>query len=153
SVFQKTQADGSKLRVHFYYNRTFCPTGRKKELLACGSYTHIFRPDYPLVIFPDEYALADRDPLKSEALAENKGHIAYLHFDAKFRVELLNQLFGKEYKSVSEEESEIPADIQQQLDAEHQETSIADIYKRGDLYKMHTYNDAIRRMVVDAALS
>jgi hypothetical protein len=59
----------------------------------------------------------------------------------------LDQIFGKEYKTVSDEESETLADIQQELDAEHQETSSNDIYKRGDLYKMHTYTDAIRRTV------
>jgi hypothetical protein len=69
----------------------------------------------------------------------------YLHLDAKFRVEALSQLFGKEY--VPDDESDIPEEIQQELDEEYHETASADIYKRGDLYKMHTYNDAIRRTV------
>ena len=147
SAFRRTYDDGSKLRIHLYYNRSFYPSGENNELLACGSYTRIFRPDYTLVIFPEGYAQTGKDPLKSESFAEQEGHIAYLHFDAKFRVEFLSQLFGKEHKTLFDEKNDIQTEILKDLDMEHQEITTTDMYKRGDLYKMHTYNDAIRRTV------
>jgi len=55
-----------------------------------------------------------------------------LHFDANYRVDSLRELFG----SGGEE------DLQEEESAKATNT-----YKRADLYKMHTYNDAIRRTV------
>jgi predicted component of viral defense system (DUF524 family) len=77
-----------KLRIHFFFNRSF---GRK-GVGERGSYSRTFRPDYTLVIIPEEF---DRPKWKE-----------------------------------AETEAEIAGTV-----------------KRADLYKMHTYNEAIRRTV------
>lgn len=119
--------DGRELRVHFFYNRSF---GRKGVGLR-GSYSKTFRPDYTLVIIPEEF-----DHVKwsdAERTAEKAGRIAYLHFDAKYRGENLPGLFG-----ISEKEHDQPED---------ERSRATGTVKRMDLYKMHTYNEAIRRTV------
>jgi hypothetical protein len=68
---------------------------------------------------------------KAEEQAEQDGKIAYLHFDAKYRIDQLKQVFG------SAEES----------DLDRQEAKSTGTVKNADLYKMHTYNEAIRRTV------
>jgi len=84
-----------------------------------------------MVIIPVEFdspdwALAERN-------AETAGRIAYLHFDAKYRGENLPGLFGE-----AEKEEEEPEDRQSRASG---------TVKNPDLYKMHTYNEAIRRTV------
>jgi hypothetical protein len=84
-----------------------------------------------LVIIPEEF-----DQTKwslAERTAEKAGRIAYLHFDAKYRGENLPGLFG-----VAEAEDDQPED---------ERSRAAGTVKRVDLYKMHTYNEAIRRTV------
>jgi predicted component of viral defense system (DUF524 family) len=115
------------LRVHFFYNRSF---GRK-GLGERGSYSKTFRPDYTLVIIPEEFDESDWSA--AERAAEKAGRIAYLHFDAKYRGENLPGLFGE-----AENEDENPDDAS---------SRVAGTVKRVDLYKMHTYNEAIRRTV------
>lgn len=121
------------LRVHFFYNRTF--TGGA-SVLKRGSYSKSFRPDYTLVIVPDGY-----DDLKWKAAennAEAQGRIAYLHFDAKYRGENLPGLFGDgENDAVGDEGTNM----------EKQGSENVASAKLEDLYKMHTYNEAIRRTV------
>lgn len=114
---------GRRLRVHLFYNRQF---SRVVDPLARGSYTRPLRPDYSLVLLPADIAEGQSWD-EAERLAEREGRIAYLHFDAKYRVEKLAALFG------SEDEDD-PDQVAHYGN-----------YKRGDLYKMHTYNDAIRR--------
>ena len=121
------QQDGGELRVHFFYNRSF---GRK-GVGERGSYSKTFRPDFTLVIIPDEFDQADWSA--AERTAEKAGRIAYLHFDAKYRGENLPGLFGD-----AEQEDDQPED-------DHLRAS--GTVKRVDLYKMHTYNEAIRRTV------
>jgi len=122
-------ADGPDgLRIHFCFDRTYSPA---KHVLAGGAYSKSFRPDFSMVIFPVEFA-AGRTWEAAEKEAERSGRIAYLHFDAKYRVDGISELF--------------PADNNELLDEE--ETGKAtNTYRRADLYKMHTYNDAIRRTV------
>jgi hypothetical protein len=95
-----------------------------------GSYSKGFRPDYTLVIIPGSFKTYDW--LRAEQQAEREGQIAYLHFDAKYRVEKLASIFGE-----SEEET----------DEERQSAKATGTFKNADLYKMHTYNEAIRRTV------
>lgn len=112
------------LRVKFYYNRTF----GKKDFEGTdyqGSYSRDFRPDYTLAIFPSQY---------KEDQAIKLGEVSFIHFDAKYRVTDITSLFGKEQLD-SEDFSE----------EKKQET--IDTYNRGDLLKMHTYNDAIRKTI------
>lgn len=104
------------LRVHLYYNRTFTGTHG-------GSYSRQFRPDYTLAMFPA--------CCETEEKAKEQKRLAYLHFDAKYRVEALGDVVG--------EKTEQDADI----DKEKRAIQANNTYCRGDLYKMHTYNDAI----------
>ena len=122
-----------RLKINLYYNRTFSATEFKQTVYE-GSYSRQFRPDYTLAIFPDCY--------KDENEAVRDGAISYLHFDAKYRITDFYQIFGKDdnqkYKSDNEEE------LEKELD-EEKKGEVTNTYKRGDLLKMHTYNDAIRR--------
>jgi predicted component of viral defense system (DUF524 family) len=122
-------ADGPDgMRIHFCFDRTYSPA---KHVLAGGAYSKSFRPDFSMVIFPAKFA-ASRTWEAAEKEAELSGRISYLHFDAKYRVDGISELF--------------PADNNELLDEE--ETGKAtNTYRRADLYKMHTYNDAIRRTV------
>ncbi len=148
---------GTKLRLHFFFNRTFVPhasePGKTDAVLRTGSYSRPFRPDYSLVIFPEHYA-TDKATVKSllgaERAAERDGAIAYLHFDAKYRVETLEEVFGKAPALPSppnndDLEGKLDSETMQELESEHRESATRNTYKRGDLLKMHTYNEAIRR--------
>ena len=127
SRFRWTSDNGEELGVHLFYNRVFNPSG---EPLGGGTYSRRFRPDYTIVFLPAEY-LAAAKWSKAEQLAAEAGRIGYLHFDAKYRIEDLRKVFGE--------------DKDADLDKERSETKATDTYRRGDLYKMHAYNDAIRR--------
>ncbi len=113
-----------KFRIKFYYNRTF----GKKDFEGTdyqGSYSRDFRPDYTLAIFPAVY---------KEAQAIRLGEVSFIHFDAKYRVTDITSLFGKENLDSD--------DFSEQKKAETVNT-----YNRGDLLKMHTYNDAIHKTI------
>jgi predicted component of viral defense system (DUF524 family) len=128
-IFQHSTGTEDPLRLHFCFDRSYSPTGG--DVLAGGTCSHRFRPDFSLVIFPADYA-EGKSPLKAEAAAERDGRIAYLHFDAKYRVDDLKEIFGNDSTQELEEE---------------EESKTTNTYKRADLYKMHAYNDAIRRTV------
>jgi len=81
------------------------------------------RPDCSLLILPGEECMADFERV-------------WLHFDAKYRVENLEGLFGE--KSVSREEEAMVLEEDEAAEARGRA-------KRGDLLKMHAYRDAIRR--------
>ena len=127
SRFLWSSPAGLELGVHLFYNRTF---SRQGNPAVAGTYSRQFRPDFTLVFFPAEF-LKTEQWRKAEELAVASGKIGYLHFDAKYRIEVLDRLFGAEGNDA--------------LDNEHAATKSTDTYQRGDLYKMHTYNDAIRR--------
>lgn len=110
---------GVELRLHLYYERVFQWETAATE---AASYSRQFKPDYTLAVFPAAYA--------DEAAAARDGKVAYLHFDAKYRAENLNMIFGEDTPDLDEEKDEGKATA---------------TYKRGDLLKMHTYNDAVRQ--------
>ena len=112
--------------INLYYNRTFSRVDFEKSKYE-GSYSRPFRPDYTIAIFPKNY--------KSEKAAIKDGAVSYIHFDAKYRIEDLSQFINPD-DTVAEEELK-----------EEKSESVVNTYKRGDLLKMHTYNDAIRRTV------
>jgi len=116
-----------RLRLFLYFNKEFKKSGVTEQ----GSYSRKFRPDYSLVIIPEKLIKENgkKSPKQLEEIASETGQIAYLHFDAKYRVDKLKEIFGDE-----EDESN-----------PNQKYQSKDEYKRDDLYKMHTYNDAIRR--------
>lgn len=120
-----------KLRVNLYYNRLF---SRKEfsNTKYSGSYSRPFRPDYTLEIYPLEYSTPEK--------AVKEGVVSYIHFDAKYRVTNLKSLIGQYDDDLTE------VQVKKEIE-EDKRDSITNTYKRGDLLKMHTYNDAIRRTV------
>jgi predicted component of viral defense system (DUF524 family) len=105
------QRHGRTLSMEFCFNRTF----RKPE----GSWTMPMRPDYSLIIKPAEQEAAAFEPV-------------ILHFDAKYRVNAIEELFGQ-------------ADLPEQKEVEESDGWKRVGAKRTDLLKMHAYRDAIRR--------
>jgi len=89
------------------------------------------RPDYTLSIWPDDF---------NEDEAEQQELILHIHFDAKYRVDRIDQVFGKSDKELGTD------GVERELRDEGEE-QVGGIYKRGDLLKMHAYKDAIRRTV------
>ena len=111
-----------KLNVRFNYNRTF---GGSKKYPSSGSWTTAMRPDYTLSLWPSGI---------QEQEAEIEELIVHIHFDAKYKIVNIYELFAA--KQLSDEQSE--------LDTEKQ-NSRHGVYKNADLLKMHAYRDAIRR--------
>jgi len=128
---QAFKIDRLRTKVNLYYNRSFTPTEFKSTRYE-GSYSRTFRPDYTLAIFPDSY---DGGKDSGEYKALKDGAVSYIHFDAKYRITDISKMIGSDSK---DDESEL---------AEEKNDEITNTYKRGDLLKMHTYNDAIRRTI------
>lgn len=103
-----------RLNARFAYNRRFEVT---QDRHAGGSWTRRLHPDYTLTFWPEDL---------SEADAERQELLVHVHFDAKYRVEDIEGLFGAEGADDADEEVE-------------------GNYKRQDLLKMHAYRDAIKR--------
>lgn len=122
--------------LNLYYNREFS----HKEFMETryeNSYSRPFRPDYTIAVFPckiDESGKIDEKYNENEAAKE--GLVSYIHFDAKYRITDLTGIIGKDEKEMTDTEF-----------AEEKSDEVTNTYKRGDLLKMHTYNDAIRRTV------
>jgi predicted component of viral defense system (DUF524 family) len=127
SRFILENSDGDCLRVDLHYERTFKAGG---SATTGRSYSRNFRPDYTLSIYPARF--------DSEKNAEAAGEIAHLHFDAKYRVSKINQIFGDDGNLNDEGE-----ELTEEKTAEKTEST----YQRGDLLKMHTYNDALRQTI------
>lgn len=109
----------TRLNVRFDYNRTFV---RRFSVGEPGSWTERMRPDYTLTLWTGA---------ESEQAASESGRAVHVHFDAKYRVDTLDQLFGKDDAEFIKSDGEAERAI--------------DTYKRVDLLKMHAYRDAIRR--------
>lgn len=118
------------VKMNLYYNRTFSGTEFQTNRYE-GSYSGSFRPDYTLAIFPISFR-AGRYQGEEEAIAG--GAVSYIHFDAKYRISDVTSLIGN-HKESGLEEAEFMDD---------KTGSVVHAYQRGDLLKMHTYNDAIR---------
>ncbi|MBC2604239.1 DUF2357 domain-containing protein [Puniceicoccus vermicola] len=115
---------GTTLKVDLQYERSFSSSSSATQ---SGSYSRTFRPDYTISIFPASF--------ESEKQAEAAGKVAHLHLDAKYRAEDISAVFGR--KEISEEE----------ISDEKLESKSERSYRRGDLLKMHTYNDALRHTI------
>lgn len=102
------------LKACFSYNRRF-EVSRDREV--GGSWTRRLHPDYTLTFWPAEL---------SESEAERRELLVHVHFDAKYRVEAIEDLFGGEGSDDADDDVE-------------------GNYKRQDLLKMHAYRDAIKR--------
>lgn len=121
---------GRKLRIEFWFNRVF---SRKAH---DGSWTRAMQPDFSLKISPIEEGATYTE--------------TWVHFDAKYRVETITQLFGRPggaQPNTDESREELNDNRQTQAeevfgDAEETTTGRP---LRADLLKMHAYRDAIRR--------
>ena len=103
--------------VALYYNRSFNPGP------GYTSYSLTLRPDYTIETFPVIYGGSFEH---CRASAEKLGEITFIHFDAKFRIANLDLRRAGDYEKpegTKEEEDDAEAE---------------------DVYKMHTYNEAIR---------
>lgn len=103
-----------RMRVELCFNRTYRPG---KERIA--SWTRPMRPDYSLLISPAEDELSTFEPV-------------VLHFDAKYRVDFVREIFGTD-----EEEDSNSSEPTTRLERGGA--------LRADLLKMHAYRDAIHR--------
>ena len=103
-----------RLNARFAYNRRFEVT---QDRHAGGSWTRRLHPDYTLTFWPEEL---------TEAEAERQESLVHVHFDAKYRVENIEGLFGV-------------------AGADDADAEVEGNYKRQDLLKMHAYRDAIKR--------
>ncbi|MEA4852328.1 MAG: DUF2357 domain-containing protein [Paludibacter sp.] len=121
------QGKNRKLHVEFSYNRTF--RGRQ-EYPSGGSWSVDMRPDYTLSIWPDGI---------SQQQAEKEELIVHIHFDAKYRIENLQTVFGENNETEMSDE-----ELESELNTEKTEIIKGNV-KRIDLLKMHAYKDAIRR--------
>jgi predicted component of viral defense system (DUF524 family) len=128
-VFRGTASrDGVLVHARLDYNRTFV---RHAAVDRAGSWTQRMRPDYTLTLW-----LGEAD----EATAEANGEVVHVHFDAKYRIDSLEQMFG------NEEEVVTPTHTSDKKPGEEQRSvELTGTYKRADLLKMHAYRDAIRR--------
>jgi predicted component of viral defense system (DUF524 family) len=123
------------LQVKFYYNRTFTG-GRIYEVhKGSGSYTKSFRPDYTISIWPNQM---------TELEAEKREAIIHIHFDAKYKVEYLDN-WRELYKNVSDDVNDIVNEIVDKEILQEEKDERQGTFKNTDLYKMHAYKDAIRR--------
>jgi predicted component of viral defense system (DUF524 family) len=102
--------------VALYYNRSFSPGP------GYTSYSLTLRPDYTVETFPVIYGSSFE---QCHSSAEKLGEITFIHFDAKFRIANLDLKRAGDYEG--------PDAITHDDDA-----------KPEDVYKMHTYNEAIR---------
>jgi hypothetical protein len=110
-----------QLKAEFHFNKKFV---RNKDHQQGGSWTRGVRPDCTITVWPAEFTKAE---------AEACDALVHVHFDAKYRVENVQAMFGKE-------EDDEP--IQDRAKAEKSAPTAA---KYADLLKMHAYRDAIRR--------
>ena len=124
---QKFYFEEKKLKAILYYNRTFSQKDFKGSDYQ-GSYSRVFRPDYTISVFPDCF--------ENENDAVHAGEVSYIHFDAKYRISELAMLIGRKQETEKAENEQLQ---------DEKKDEITNTYKRGDLLKMHTYNDAIRR--------
>ncbi|MGO8755392.1 MAG: DUF2357 domain-containing protein [Gallionellaceae bacterium] len=114
------------LSVRFSYNRSFT---QNRDPSTSGSWTERMRPDYTLSLWPADF---------NEHEAESQELMVHVHFDAKYRIENIEQIFGRDDADMDEAGRERDMNTEKQEQREGR-------YKRADLLKMHAYHDAIRR--------
>ena len=107
---------GRTIRLELWFNRSFGPSG-SRESARDGSWTRRMRPDCSLMA----------------SLTPEAGQLEpiWVHFDAKYRIDTILDVFGPEPEVKKDEET----------GGERTD------WLREDLLKMHAYKDAIRRSV------
>jgi hypothetical protein len=114
---------GRTLHVELWFNRSFGARGT-----GAPSWTRPMRPDCSLQISID----------KENSAPFKEGEEVWLHFDAKYRVEDIGELFGDTANADHEQGMGAADEVGSDTRGES---------KRTDLLKMHAYRDAIRRSV------
>ncbi|SNR58061.1 hypothetical protein SAMN06265371_10630 [Lutibacter agarilyticus] len=109
------------LNVKFNYNRSFSGAS---VYPSAGSWTTTMRPDYTLSFWPKEL---------KEKEAEQTEQIVHIHFDAKYKINKVDEIIGNRSGATEVE-------LNEEKLAQKKGT-----YKNADLLKMHAYKDAIRR--------
>ncbi len=130
-----------RLTIKFYYNRSFRGYRKYAKNDGSGSYSKSLKPDYTLSIWPSEL---------SQIKSEENGSIVHIHFDAKYKVDysIFKENKTDELATPNKEELDKLIEEDKQLFTEIEtieKEERSGIYKNVDLYKMHTYKDAIRR--------
>lgn len=110
------ETQSRKLHIEFSYNKTF---SGNNDYPKGGSWSSNMRPDYTLSIWP--FGI-------EPGQAELEELIVHIHFDAKYKIEKLTEIFTPESELDDEK-------IEQRKGT----------FKRADILKMHSYRDAIRR--------
>lgn len=110
--------DDKEIDVELMYNRLFSKNTRFK------SYSLPFRPDYTLLIKLDS------------------NHY-FVHFDAKYRSEGQVLAFYDNITQDKLEDEEKENKIENEVESRDLDEETKKKFKYGDLYKMHTYKDAI----------
>lgn len=113
---------GRQVKLELTFNHRFPPTGTGAFL---GTWSRPLQPDYSLRIALEPAFLYASDT-------------AWIHFDAKYRVDNHIELFGNP--------AETTAEINREFEQDSQARRIGRS-RREDLYKMHTYLDAVKRTV------
>lgn len=104
-----------RMRIDLCFNRTY-----RRSAASVSSWTRPMRPDYSLLISP-----ASGEPSPFEPIA--------LHFDAKYRVDFVREIFGADSEGDNAATSESSTRLERGGAL------------RDDLLKMHAYRDAIHR--------
>jgi predicted component of viral defense system (DUF524 family) len=135
-------AGENEWRLHLYYNRRFTTSLDPRRP---GSYSSTFIPDFTLMAFPEPEgvalpAITRAEAIKQEEVAELESLVCYWHFDAKYK---FNEVFLQSFQERAEEA--VDEKTRQEEEKEKAEIKAEGRFKRADLFKMHAYNDAIRR--------
>ncbi|RQR43229.1 MULTISPECIES: DUF2357 domain-containing protein [unclassified Burkholderia] len=104
-----------RMRVELCFNRTY-----RRGSAGIASWTRPMRPDYSLLISPADDEQSPFEPI-------------VLHFDAKYRIDFVREIFGADNEEENAVGSESPTRLQRGGPL------------RDDLLKMHAYRDAIHR--------
>lgn len=118
-----SQSAGRRLSAEFHFNRKF-GLHQPHNHSRAGSWTRGVQPDYTISIWPADFTREE---------AEANAAMVHIHFDAKYRVDFAQTLFGEDSNT------DVIHDRAESL----RETPTAAKY--ADLLKMHAYRDAVRR--------
>ena len=108
----RTRIGDEPLHVELFYNRSFRKPGDDQAYVD-ASYSTTFRPDFSV-------------------LASSAGSRHWLHFDAKYRLDVAEW--------VEQLTADVVEDVEEELAGAGEDR---ELFKKADLYKMHAYRDAI----------
>jgi len=111
---------GRQLNLELWFNRSF-GVGRTSH----GSWTRTMRPDVALFVSTD----------RSDATFDS----VWLHFDAKYRVDAIQDVMGT--GGIQEDGADEDEEAEQSTSGDE----LRKVARRDDLLKMHAYKDAIHR--------